>query len=82
MKLVSLCRGSRGCQSEDGTVSCDQSIAEIGDACTGDGAACALDGINLLVCSGGRFTLKSACTAGCAVDTRKRLSCHGVGVMP
>lgn len=80
--FVSKCRGPRGCRVKDDAVLCDQSIAEIGDACTGDSAACALDGLNLLVCRDGRFTLKSACTAGCEADTRKRLSCHGVGVTP
>jgi len=82
MALFSRCRGPRGCRVGENGVLCDQSIAEIGDACTGDGAACALDGLNLLVCRGGRFTLKSACTAGCEAESRRRVSCHGEAVTP
>jgi hypothetical protein len=82
MTFVSNCRGPRGCRIAGGTTLCDQSIADIGDACTGDGAACSLDGLNLLVCRDGRCTLKSACTAGCEASSRKRLSCHGEGVTP
>ncbi|MFO0758141.1 MAG: hypothetical protein U0359_16720 [Byssovorax sp.] len=82
MTFVSRCRGPRGCRIDAAMIHCDQTIAEIGDACTGTGAACALDGLNLLECRGGRFTLRSACTGGCEAGGRKRISCYGEGLPP
>lgn len=84
-KLVEhgLCRGPRHCQSGERGVRCDQTIAEMGDACDGDDAACSLDGINLLVCRDRRRMLKSACTTGCEVQRRMGLvTCHGTDITP
>ncbi len=79
MVVQGLCRGAHHCQVQEGLVRCDQSIADIGDACDGSGAACSLDGINLLECRNGRRTLKSACTGGCEVH-RKSVQCVGTDI--
>lgn len=81
MVVQGLCRGAHHCQDQEGMVRCDQSIADIGDACDSRGAACSLDGINLLECRNGRRTLRSACTGGCEVQ-RKRVQCVGTDLPP
>jgi hypothetical protein len=49
-RLVS-CHGPKGCTGESGYALCDQSVAELGDACKDDGKkACAADGKSVLVC--------------------------------
>ena len=68
------CRGASGCGSGGGKLSCDTSIAQLGDACDkkleGQAFACTPDGASLLVCKGGSFALDQACKAGqkCLTD--------------
>jgi hypothetical protein len=81
MVVQGLCRGPHGCEIDTRGARCDQSVAEIGDPCEGDGAACSVDGFNMVVCRSGRWTLKSACTSGCEVSRRmKTVSCYGQDV--
>ncbi len=80
MVVHDLCRGAHHCEADERGARCDRSIADIGDACEG-GAACSLDGLNMLVCHDGHLTLKSACTAGCEIH-RKRVECHGTDIGP
>lgn len=56
------CRGKAGCTTRGHAVSCDTSIAEIGDACKVQGAfACGGDRKHMVVCRDGRFTLYRQC---------------------
>jgi hypothetical protein len=62
LALDKRCRGKRGCKDDGtGTLLCDMSIAEPGDACAADGDACTSDGASLLRCKGGRFVVVDVC---------------------
>lgn len=68
-----LCRGEAGCRAAAGKLSCDQTLARLGDNCDkalGGSTACAEDRKSLLVCQGERFALSEHCKAGksCKVD--------------
>lgn len=73
MQRFYLCRGANGCVSSGGKLSCDTSVAKLGDACDkkleGQAFACTLDENQILVCKGGAFVLDETCKAGqkCAV---------------
>ena len=68
------CRGLGGCASTGGKLSCDTSIAKLGDPCDkkleGQAFSCTPDGASILVCKGGAFTLDETCKAGqkCLVE--------------
>ncbi len=68
------CRGVNGCGSAAGKLSCDTSIAKLGDPCDkkleGQAFACAVDGASLLVCKAGAFALDQTCKSGqkCLTD--------------
>jgi hypothetical protein len=71
------CRGSRGCETVAGQPSCDQSIAEPGEACKKpDAKACSVDASRVLSCSDGRMQEQYRCRgeAGCTAAGGK-LSC-------
>jgi hypothetical protein len=68
--LAVACRGPLGCEPEGffdgkGTLDrafCDQSVADVGEACVAEGAgACSSDGRALLACRSGKFAQVSAC---------------------
>jgi hypothetical protein len=63
------CRGRQGCQQEGARVSCDQSVAVVGDACTRPGFACASDRKSALSCQGGTFVLAQRCSGHFACRT-------------
>jgi hypothetical protein len=56
------CRGRDGCRQDGAKVSCDQSIAMVGDPCTQPGFACAPDLASDLTCRGGEFALAQPCS--------------------
>ena len=68
MKPFYSCRGDNGCISNAGKLSCDTSVAKLGDACDkrleGQSFACSADGAAILVCKGGAFDLDQTCKAG------------------
>lgn len=64
--LRSHCRGPEGCKDAGDTLTCDQSLAEVGDACDQDDAACRADGKALLECKDGKFAVTRDCR--CTVD--------------
>lgn len=68
------CLGARGCAVEGKSVTCDNSLAEVGDAC-GDAEdfACSLDGKAALACRDGKFVHANACKgpSGCRVSGEK-----------
>src|ERR1700722_3717000 len=55
------CGGKEGCRQVGAMVSCDQSVAASGDACTGPGLACASDSRSAFSCQAGRFVLAETC---------------------
>lgn len=60
------CRGEP-CKVEGTKVSCDGSVAEVGDPCEGEGAACSVDKKAFLVCQGNKFVEKRKCSA-CTIE--------------
>jgi hypothetical protein len=68
------CRGANGCLSTGGKLSCDTSIAKLGDPCDkkmdGQAFSCTPDSASILLCKGGAFALDETCKAGqkCLVD--------------
>jgi hypothetical protein len=62
MALARVCRGPLPCAVEASQVACgDMSLAEAGDACTGEIFACAVDHKKILRCKDGKFTVEAAC---------------------
>ena len=68
MRRYYLCRGPNGCTLSAGKLSCDTSVAKLGDACDkkleGQAFSCSLDARAVLVCRGGAFTEDQTCKAG------------------
>jgi hypothetical protein len=73
--LAQSCLGERHCTTESGRVTCDNSLANIGDSCREeDDYACALpEKKSALVCRSGKFVLASHCKGknGCRVGGDK-----------
>jgi len=74
MQRFYACRGKGGCASSGGRLSCDTTIAKLGDACDpkleGQAFACTPDGREILACRAGAFGLEQTCKAGqkCSVN--------------
>ena len=74
MQRFYLCRGAGGCASSAGKLSCDTSVAKLGDACDkkleGQAFSCSPDASEILVCKGGAFVHDQTCKAGqkCVVN--------------
>ncbi len=68
MQRFYLCRGPNGCALAAGKLSCDTSVAKVGDACDkkleGQAFSCSPDASAILVCKGGAFTLDETCKTG------------------
>ena len=60
---VHPCRGPKACK-EGTKVDCDESVAEVGDACTGAGYKCSGDRKSLLQCKEGKAALDEKCPEG------------------
>lgn len=68
-----VCRGGEGCAVDGRKVGCaDPTVAEAGDPCTGDGAACAVDHKHVLQCKNGQFVVGRSCK--CSVQD-SRIKC-------
>jgi hypothetical protein len=70
-RMVELyrCRGALGCVSAAGKLSCDQTIAAVGDACDkglSGHIACSEDKKSLVICQNERFVASEKCKAGTA----------------
>lgn len=77
---VQKCLGERGCVPERKKITCDNSIANAGDACVeDDDYACSTDGKIALVCRGRVFTMASRCNGkkACRIvrDETTRVEC-------
>lgn len=68
MQRFYWCRGPSGCTASAGKLSCDTSIARLGDACDkkleGQAFSCTPDASAILVCKGGAFALDQTCKSG------------------
>jgi hypothetical protein len=67
MQPLYACRGEAGCSSAGGKVSCDTSIADIGDVCDASGEgknACSTQRDAILVCRAAHFALDEKCKRG------------------
>lgn len=65
------CRGKEGCAVAGRVLSCDQSVAVVGDVCKSAGAnACTADAKQQLRCENGKFVLYRQCRGpgGCKLD--------------
>jgi hypothetical protein len=63
------CRGEAGCSAQGGKLSCDQTVAKLGDACDKglDGhVACSEDKKSLVTCNGDKFVPSEKCRPGTA----------------
>jgi len=71
--LAENCRGPEGCKSAGRRVTCDNSLAVVGEPCdTAENVACSTDFRSILVCREGKY----------AVDTKCKMttSCHVEGI--
>jgi len=82
------CKGAGGCTmspSTDGfTLSCDDHIADIGDACLDSRPACSSDKKSMLICREGKLVVDRNCAgpAGCTVSpagSQTQMSCDEGG---
>jgi hypothetical protein len=71
------CRGPRGCEMLGEQASCDQSVAELGEACKKpDAKSCRVDKTQVLSCVDGRLAAQYACRgAGQCRSAGGKLSC-------
>lgn len=60
-RVHSPCRGPERCHVADGTVSCDKTVAMVGDPCAGETAACSVDGSAFLRCESGSYSQVAVC---------------------
>lgn len=79
MTKLNSCRGAKGCRvfelPEEKKIDfvCDDSLAQLGDACDEPGEhACSMDKKSLYACKGTKFELVKACTGpkGCTFDDK------------
>ena len=71
------CRGPAGCKAANNVVTCDDTIAQLGDGCDEENeVACQPDKKAALECHGGVFVVGETCKGprGCTVDGEK-ISC-------
>lgn len=72
--FVQTCLGERGCAMADKKVTCDNSVANLGDACREEeDYGCAPDKKAAVVCRGGKFVQTSLCKGpkGCRITGTK-----------
>lgn len=69
--LAEHCRGPQGCNAAGRRVSCDNSLAALGEPCdTPESVACSTDFRSILVCRDGKYALDTKCkmTTSCHVE--------------
>ncbi len=71
------CRGPKGCYQQGNTLSCDRTVASVGDRCVYDGVRCSPDGKRLLICNGLQFRMHQHCRGpkGCTMAGEAKVSC-------
>jgi hypothetical protein len=77
-KLAEMpCRGAGGCKTSGNVVSCDNDVANIGDACDkDDDPACSVDKKSYLKCVSSKFALDSVCRGpkACSWETKGNMT--------
>ncbi|MGH7272379.1 MAG: hypothetical protein ACREJ3_18270 [Polyangiaceae bacterium] len=77
--VLETCKGKGGC-SDDKSLTCDNTKADVGDGCGHDGArACSVDGTKELRCRGGQFKVEWSCRNGCTLDASQNPKCTPMG---
>ena len=77
--VLETCRGHGGC-TDDKSVACDNTTAQVGDGCGHNGArACSADGSKELRCRDGQFAVEWSCRGGCVLDANNNPKCIPVG---
>jgi hypothetical protein len=77
--VLETCKGQGGC-TDDKTLTCDNSKADVGDGCGHDGArACSGDGSKELRCKDGKFGVEWSCRGGCTLDASNNPKCTPTG---
>ena len=67
--LARKCLGPEGCTSGWNSIKCDDSVQDLGDACTkDDAAACSTDGKTILLCKDGKFIKSRICPKACKIS--------------
>ena len=65
-----LPRPPTSARPKDPYVKCDQTVAEVGDACENKAAACSVDGKSVLECAEKKFAAKQKCDTECEIKDR------------
>ncbi len=77
--VLESCRGNGGC-TDDKSVLCDNTSAQVGDGCGHNGArACSADRSQELRCRDGKFAVEWSCRGGCTLDANNNPKCTPVG---
>ncbi len=70
------CRGAHGCRKEGEKINCDDSLAQVGDACVDDDdPACSMDKKALMKCKSHKMVESKKCKGGCAI-TADAIECN------
>jgi hypothetical protein len=78
--VLETCKGPGGC-TDDKSVVCDNTKADVKDGCGHDGArACSTDGSKELRCRGGQFDIEWSCRGSCALDESHNPKCTPTGL--
>ncbi|MFO0611617.1 MAG: hypothetical protein U0414_03445 [Polyangiaceae bacterium] len=82
MEVAMTCKGPNGCRVDAGgdSISCDTTLADADDPCSGDDSACSTDHHRQLRCQAGKFAITSTCKGpdGCTLTPKSggyTLSC-------
>lgn len=71
------CRGPGGCVHSGRFVDCDDSVAELGDACEPGAYSCSVDRTSMLLCRGGKYTEAERCAPGRCEVSGSTIECAG-----
>ncbi len=79
--VLETCKGQGGC-TDDKSLVCDSTKADVGDGCGHDGVrACSSDGSKELRCRGGKFAVEWSCRNGCTLDASNNPKCTPTGLI-
>ncbi len=77
--VLETCKGAGGC-TDDKSLVCDNSKADVGDGCGHFGSrACSTDGTKELRCLDGKFAVEWSCRGGCTLDESNNPKCTPTG---
>lgn len=78
--VLATCKGAAACNDEGHSLVCDNTMADVGDGCSPEGArACSSDGKKELRCRAGSFQVEWGCRDGCALDASNNPKCAPTG---